>query len=432
VAQHPFLKSIRPVNLLSFGPNTEEIELRALNFLIGPNGSGKSNLIEIVGLLSKLPDKDPWSTVIQTGGAREWIWKGKNVEHKTPSLSIVSAGKPYPIERPNIRSYGEDESGMLNAIKIEPTAFVEKPISYSVSLREQDGSFEVVTERFQEVDRWENDEIQPPWFERDGWLGKIENVKMGPDSPERLSSLPPQRSVLSMLGSANIITGHLFHIQEFAEDIGRFAFYRDWVFGSDSEIRDVQPVGLDSYRLARDSSNFAQVLKAWRDRGEQAVFDKLIALMQKFYEPIKDVDTELLGTHLRIMIKEDGLNSRTPASRLSDGTLRWLMLLIVLLDPAPPPVICIDEPELGLHPDMLPTLADLLVDASTRTQLIVTTHSDSLLDSFTETPEVVCVCEKVDGSTVIRRLDKERLKVWLGEYSLGKLWASGEIGGNRW
>ena len=81
---------------------------------------------------------------------------------------------------------------------------------------------------------------------------------------------------------------------------------------------------------------------------------------------------------------------------------------------------------------MLPTLADLLVDASTRTQLIVTTHSDSLIDAFTETPEVVCVCEKVEGSTVIRRLDKERLKIWLEDYSLGKLWASGEIGGNRW
>jgi AAA15 family ATPase/GTPase len=62
MAQQPFLKSIRPVNLLSFGPNTEEIELRPLNILIGPNGSGKSNLIEVVGLLSKLPDKDPWST----------------------------------------------------------------------------------------------------------------------------------------------------------------------------------------------------------------------------------------------------------------------------------------------------------------------------------------------------------------------------------
>ena len=77
MAQHPFLKSIRPVNLLSFGPNTEEIELKPLNILIGPNGSGKSNLIEILGLLSKLSDKDPWSKVRETGGAREWIWKGK-------------------------------------------------------------------------------------------------------------------------------------------------------------------------------------------------------------------------------------------------------------------------------------------------------------------------------------------------------------------
>jgi predicted ATPase len=95
-------------------------------------------------------------------------------------------------------------------------------------------------------------------------------------------------------------------------------------------------------------------------------------------------------------------------------------------------VTCIDEPELGLHPDMIPTLADLLRDASTRTQLIITTHSDALLDAFTDTPDVVCVCEKVEGSTVIRRLDAERLKVWRDEYSLGKLWMSGEIGGNRW
>jgi predicted ATPase len=68
MSQHPFLKSIRPVNLLSFGPNTEEIELRPLNILIGPNGSGKSNFIEIFGLLKELPDKDPWSTVLETGG----------------------------------------------------------------------------------------------------------------------------------------------------------------------------------------------------------------------------------------------------------------------------------------------------------------------------------------------------------------------------
>jgi predicted ATPase len=103
-----------------------------------------------------------------------------------------------------------------------------------------------------------------------------------------------------------------------------------------------------------------------------------------------------------------------------------------LLDPTPPSVICIDEPELGLHPDAIHILADLLRDASTRTQLIVTTHSDALVDAFSDDPEAVCVCEKVEGSTVVRRLDKDRLKVWLKDYSLGHLWMSGEIGGNRW
>src|SRR6202034_1027015 len=119
-------------------------------------------------------------------------------------------------------------------------------------------------------------------------------------------------------------------------------------------------------------------------------------------------------------------------SRLSDGTLRWLALLIILLNPTPPPLVCLEEPELGWHPDIVPTLADLLRDASTRTQLIVTTHSTSLVDAFSDTPEAICVCEKVEGATQIRRLDRDKLKVWLNDYSLGHLWASGEIGGNRW
>ena len=69
----PILKSIQPVNLLSFGPQTELIELRPLNILIGPNGSGKSNLIEVVRLLHFLTEKDPWRVVTATGGATEWI-----------------------------------------------------------------------------------------------------------------------------------------------------------------------------------------------------------------------------------------------------------------------------------------------------------------------------------------------------------------------
>jgi predicted ATPase len=112
--------------------------------------------------------------------------------------------------------------------------------------------------------------------------------------------------------------------------------------------------------------------------------------------------------------------------------LRYLCLLAVLCHPNPPPLICIEEPELGLHPDVLPTLATLLKEASTRTQLIVTTHSDVLVDSMSDQPEAVLVAEKSDTGTTLTRLDGKKLKPWLEKYRLGQLWTRGEIGGTRW
>ena len=121
-----------------------------------------------------------------------------------------------------------------------------------------------------------------------------------------------------------------------------------------------------------------------------------------------------------------------PATRLSDGTLRYLALLAILCHPKPPPLICIEEPELGLHPDILPHLAQVLREASERMQLIVTTHSDILVDALTETPEVIVVCEKHEGATRLKRLDRDELHPWLEKYRLGELWTRGELGGTRW
>jgi predicted ATPase len=405
VAQHPFLKSIKPLNLLSFGPNTEEIELRPLNILIGPNGSGKSNFIEVVGLLKDLPDKDPWSTILETGGVDEWIWKGTDRNGATtsqPSITVTfnpaNDGQPlsyYEIclakHAPTYSFHVFSEAlGQIDSAKQRTAFYVNRPHSSpdSAFVRSSVSSFKV---------------------------SKAEKLDV------RLSLLAQLVDVFNY--------PELYY---FEQKISRFALYRDWIFGLDAEPRDPQPVGLDSNHLEEDTRNLAQVLKAIRDRGEEAVFERLLKLLQQFYEPVKDLDVELVGTHLRIMIREDGLSSRTPATRLSDGTLRWLALLIILLDPTPPPVVCIDEPELSLHPDIIPTLADLLRDASTRTQLIITTHSSALVDSFSGEPESICVCEKIDGATRILRLDRERLAVWLEDYSLGHLWASGEIGGNRW
>jgi predicted ATPase len=415
VAQQPFLKSIRPVNLLSFGPNTAEIELRPLNILIGPNGCGKSNLVEIIGLLSKLPDKDPWSRVRETGGAFEWIWKGKAAEKKAPSLTISASGQKYPVDE--------------TSAKFDTDTWVEKTTLYSIELREKIGAFEVVKERFEELDRWEGDNIQTGWFDRNESVGQVHSKLLQPDSSDQFLNIPTNRSIFSMPGVANL-NWYVNRIEKLADSIERFAFYRDWVFGRDCIARQPISAGQPVERLQESASNLAQVLARFQS-DFRPTFDKLNELMKQFYEPIKGVEVRIVSTHLQVAILEEGGFS-IPATRLSDGTLRWLMLLIVLLDPTPPPVICIDEPELGLHPDMIPTLADLLRDASTRTQLILTTHSRTLVECFSDDPESICVCEKFEGATEIKRLEADRLKVWLEKYSLGQLWLSGEIGGNRW
>ena len=122
--------------------------------------------------------------------------------------------------------------------------------------------------------------------------------------------------------------------------------------------------------------------------------------------------------------------SPIPATRLSDGTIRFLALLATLLNPAPPPLVCIEEPELGLHPDALALIAELLVAASERIQLIVTTHSDVLVSALTEHAESVLVCERIAGASQLRRIESARVQDWLDRYRLGDLWRIGELGGN--
>ncbi len=113
------------------------------------------------------------------------------------------------------------------------------------------------------------------------------------------------------------------------------------------------------------------------------------------------------------------------------GTSAWMaQIKMKASQGAIAPLICIEEPEIGLHPDMMSTIADLLVEPSGRTQLIVTTHSEALVSSLP--PESVLVCERDYLGTHLRRLDPERLKKWLENYSLGELWSMGEIGGTRW
>jgi len=150
--------------------------------------------------------------------------------------------------------------------------------------------------------------------------------------------------------------------------------------------------------------------------------DRINNHLKRFCDRFEDVKVRLNGPVAETQLQETGLLERIPGLRMSDGTLKFLCLLVVLLNPSPPPLLCIEEPELGLNPDALQIVADLLIEASERTQLIVTTHSEAFIDALSSRPESVLVCERdLDKGTQLKRLDKKQLSVWLKRYSLGEL-----------
>ena len=134
---------------------------------------------------------------------------------------------------------------------------------------------------------------------------------------------------------------------------------------------------------------------------------------------------------VQLRLHETGFDTPIPATRISDGTLRFIAMLAVLLSPEPPPLVCIEEPELGLHPDAVALMAEVLAEASERMQLVVTTHSDTLVSALTNRPSAIIACERPGDGTILRRLDPERLAHWLDDdYGLGDLWRMGALGAN--
>jgi predicted ATPase len=246
---------------------------------------------------------------------------------------------------------------------------------------------------------------------------------------EKKRSLAPEkvdadRSILAQLRDPESYP-ELNYVAEIYEKV---RIYREWAFGRNAVFREPQKADMRNDRLEEDFSNLGLFLNRLRrmPKAKAAILQSLHDL----YEGVTDFDVSVEGGTVQVFLTEG--NFVIPATRLSDGTLRYLCLLAILLDPTPPPLICIEEPELGLHPDILPKLADLMVAASERAQLIVTTHSDILVDAMTERPESVVVCEKHDGMTQLRRLSRSELAVWLDKYRLGQLWTKGQIGGTRW
>jgi len=385
------VKSIKLTNVLSFGEPAHEIQLRPLNVVIGPNGSGKSNLIEAIDLLRSAP-MDLLTPIRDGGGVQDWVWKG--------------APKP--------------SSATIEAVLHNPGAPAD--LRYALSFREVAQHFEIVDERL-ENDRPDIGYDQPYFYYRLQDGQGVLNIK-GAERRLRRQGVSLTASILSQRKDPDQYP----EITYLGDILPKISLYREWSFGRYTLPRLPQKADLPNARLASDASNLGMVLSRLRRDGE--VRQRLLQALRVLYDGIDDFDVQIEAGTVQVFLHEGRFT--IPATRLSDGTLRYLCLLAILCHPEPPPLVCIEEPELGLHPDVLPTLAELLKTASEKMQLIVTTHSDVLVDAMTDRPEAVLVAEKGEGGTTLTRLDGERLRPWLERYRLGQLWTSGEIGGTRW
>jgi len=399
-----FIKSIELQNFLSFGSQSERIPLESLNIIIGPNGVGKSNFLEAFSLLQSTPHE--MVKPIRARGLSDWLWKGGKDKNPIASVEAVFGQDYIETDRTDLRS----------------------DLRYKFEFTSTQGVFEIVEERIENAEK-AGHYPQPFLFYAFQNGHPVLNVFTSdasgrPKIELKRSDIDPQKTILAQRRDPDRYP----EITRLANLLPCIRVYRDISFGPHSPLRQPQNTDGATRWLEEDGNNLSLVLNSFLDNVD--VRNTLREHVKSIYDGIDDFGFEIVDGRVRPYLIEGKM--KIPSISLSDGTLRYLCLLSILLNPDPPPFICIDEPELGVHPDLIHKLADLLENASQRTQLVITTHSRRLVDAFSDKPESVLVAEKSEAGSFLHRLTREEITPWLDKYSLGSLWESGQIGGNRW
>ncbi|WP_332406219.1 AAA family ATPase [Vibrio metschnikovii] len=204
-------------------------------------------------------------------------------------------------------------------------------------------------------------------------------------------------------------------------------------FHDTSDTAAVKRLGVvhDNEYLRSDASNLAAYLfKLQRENSEvYAQICKTVRLAVPFFDDfvLKPIQLASGEEQIRLLWKQADSDYPLWPSQLSDGSIRFICLVTALLQPNPPSTIIIDEPELGLHPYAITLLGALLRSASKRMQVIVSTQSVPLLNEF-ELDDLIVV-EREEGASTFKRLDADKFRTWLDDYSVGELWEKNIIGG---
>jgi predicted ATPase len=339
------------------------LDLGALNVLVGPNGAGKSNVVSALEMLGRIVGEDLQYFVGLRGGAGSML-------HGGPERSI-SIGLRVEAP-PNVY-----EARLVPSARDELVFESEKLFSRG---RGRDQSFTELLGR----------------GHRESALRR-ESEGQGGDSAAA--------QVVEILGGCRV---YHFHDTSRNAPVKRFA---------DSA---------DNLALAPDAANLAAFLLRL-SAGDVRSYQRIVRALRQVAPFFRDFVLVQERQGVRLRWRQLGMDGVLGPEALSDGTLRFICLATLLLQPHPPPVIVLDEPELGLHPFALAKVAGMLRSAGTKSQVVIATQSVPLVDHF-DVGDIVVV-ERMGGGSVFRRPDAERLAGWLEDYSLGELWQKNVLGG---
>lgn len=344
----------------------EGFELNNLNIFIGGNGAGKSNLIEFFRLLRKIIDVNLNEYIRLGGGISDYLFNGRKGTTKLEFETHFGArGYRFCIEP------GPAENALLTN-----------------------------EARYYEHGRtgW--------WQLGDSPDGKSLLVKEAKgDSSDSRYSKPVYDAISSW---------QIYHFH----DTSPTAAMRHYEIIQDNKVLRFDAANIAPYlmRLRKEHTDeYKEILESVRL--VTPFFDNFILEETKFGEKQK----------VNLSWQQKGSDYPMQPYHFSDGSIRFICLAVALLQPNPPSTIIIDEPELGLHPSAITILAELIQNASKRTQLIVATQSPALIDHFGV--EDVIVVNRKHGASIFERLKEKDFNVWLESYSVGELWSKNVISG---
>ncbi|MEA5425618.1 AAA family ATPase [Arcicella lustrica] len=402
------IKKITIQNFFSFG-SEQTIELNAdTNVLVGINGTGKSNFIKAISLLYEIVLGDFEKLFSEKWGGFSGVMNFINPDAEEITISYEF---DKDFLKKSFHGYFLFPANPVYQVKIHKKGIAGYSLSEWIYNKSKKKGLAPFT--YLKVDR--------------GTYGVISEKGDNEVKIQRIELFKPNESVFKQINDPD----RYFPIYTLKKAIEQIDIYNYFDTTFDSTIRRLSPYYSED-KLFADGKNLTSLLSSLNGNAVKA-YDKIMEEFKNVNPNFRELgfSTPVAGKSL-LSLKERNLDRAITIEHISDGTLRYILYLSIFYNPKRGKVVCIDEPEMGLHPDMINGIArGIKYAAENGTQMIIATHSPLLLNAF-ELEDLMIFEKNEANETIVKKVSEEDFPDWEGEFLAGQMWLRGQIGGKRW